>query len=77
MYNHYSKALLKAIEDMKITIADKESIEELLTDEEYDLLGVIIKQDRPSEYKLYIREMCKYLDKRDALPTKYLRLLSK
>lgn len=66
--------LEKALKELGLKYGEYLTLLDLLTDKEYDILEVI-GFDTVSQVKLYIKEICKALNKRSVLPDKYLKYL--
>ena len=74
MTNGEPSPLKKACMGLGITQREYLLLKKKLTQQEMRILDVIVT-DSEGQYRLYITEMCKILDKRKALPSEYLRIL--
>lgn len=70
----FPRALEDLLEEINLKPIEFMELEGKLTEEESNVLEVIFSVNSRAEYIIYIREMCLKLQKRGALPDKYLRL---
>ena len=69
------EALEEVLEEIGMLPIEYMELEKELSDKDLEILDVIVRTHTKAEYRLYIKEMCKKLEKKGKLDTKYKKFV--